>query len=259
MDTKFEKWCLTPLPTVGRDCVVFRIKPKAAESMLAAVDDIIILVHKDKCKLISPIKKELEMLNSNWKSPSQLLISLAKAGINLIFEYETDTENCIKNIELEKHAYDGLSLISLMSPIASSKWNSHETVKKDVAVFRVHQSLVDQTTISAELDRNNIDSNKIVDYTTQLEEDIDEKWDLYKYQRTKCGPIRRDQPATAEDETTFVDLSTLEGFITHNQILSNLEDKHQDKEKIHNLLESSNVLTIFTVKTLLNSIRPLRF
>ncbi|KAG2391811.1 hypothetical protein C9374_013296 [Naegleria lovaniensis] len=257
LDKSFHKWALFPVPHIGKDICVFQATPKILEGS-SSLDDIAILVHKDKCRLISPSKPELEKLAVTWSNPAKLLSDLAKAGINLIFRYEEDpssTSSTIKSMEMEKNAYDGISLVCLITSVANSVWNYHPSVKREIGVMKVHKSLIDQSTLKPCEDIDELDLVEIR-YENKFNADLDANWDLLKYQKEKCGFISNEQPVSTEEENSIVDLATVSGLSTHHNLFLALEERNQGTQ-LRQLLEESNVLTINSVKTILNLSRPL--
>ncbi|KAL9653826.1 hypothetical protein ABK040_012887 [Willaertia magna] len=261
-DTDFGRWFVTPLYQAGKGFSVLYIEPKKQEDSLAEIDEIYILIHNGKCKLLSPTRKEIAHIVNCWLGPVELLREMAKSGINLIFEgIETKSEEKdMKLEELERNAYEGLSLISSMCTITNSKLNSHPSIGKDLALARISKNLTDPLTVKDMKDKDEIDLAFIKNNINCSFEETD-KWDLMVFHPDKCSFLKPTEPTISEESngTEIIPLQIPEGLQTHLNAFIALQDKYQDYSKVQKMLEASNMLTLDSVKKLLLLIRPLSF
>lgn len=182
--------------------------------------------------------------------PQSLLISLARSGINLLFE-ESDSqfaEHTTKLSAMERKAYADIALVSSICTITNSKWNHNEANHATRAVFRVSKKLNDPS-LSTGLKEEEIDL-EFVKNSVQINFTNDEEWNLMTYEQDRCCFV------DCTDSTESFNHEPQKDLQTHLNIYTALQHKGGEGEHIAEYVEASDMLLCETVRTLLLLTKP---
>jgi hypothetical protein len=257
-DLPYQQWFLTPLQIAGKNYAIFSITPKAQYSQIESIDQIVFVIHNNKCKLIAPNRAELAPVFDKMMDPMDLLIYMAQNGINLLPE-DRDAEFTDfqpKYFAMEMKAYESIATVCSICSFSSSKWNQENSIPKSMGILRISADLLDPSKLDNSITDDLVEPSQInMEYLKQhlfLDLTKEDAWELMFVEEGKCGFIN------CVEQSKDFSCTVPEGLQTHLNIALALQEKHQcEPGEIESMIFSSNQLLGDTVRKIFNVVRPL--